>query len=230
MARRFSREFSTYQDWLKSQGSNSGYVRRIARTHARYPSATLGQLRRHPRSGQVPLGRVAQAPPSRVPLAYLRPKEQLARRKALEVVSEARRGKGSLSKLARARGIASRTVRRASGAFRKREGRWVVTKTDRVERWLKSYEGGYRTEVLVDDSRTASLLSRYSNAVGRYLETGDPSGLADFEGKTYRDTTGAVHTFETNPDAIRAAIERSESDFGAYATIYVEQGEVDEPD
>jgi hypothetical protein len=230
MARRFSREFATYQDWSKSRGSNSGYSRRIARGHARYPSASLGQLRRHPRSGQTPLGGVSPVPPSRVPLAYLRPREQLARRRALEVVSEARRGKGSLSKLARARGIAPKTVRRASGAFRKRGGRWVVTKTDRVERWLKSYEGGYRTEVLVNDSRTASLLSRYSNAVGRYLETGDPSGLAEFDGKSYRDVNGTVHTFETNPDAIRAAIERSESDFGAYATIYVEPGEVDEPD
>jgi hypothetical protein len=228
MARPFSREFATYQDWSKSQGSSSGYTRRIARSHARYPSATLGQLRRHPISGQRPLGRVSRAPPSRVPLAYLRPKEQLTRRRSLGVVSEARRGKGSLSKLARARGIAPKTVRRASGAFRKRGGRWVVTKTDRVERWLKSHEGGYRTEVLVNDSRTASLLSRYSNAVGRYLETGDPSGLAEFDGKTYRDATGSVHSFETDPDAIRAAIERSESDFGAYATIYVEPGEVDE--
>jgi hypothetical protein len=226
--RRFSREFATFSDWSRSQGSSSAYTRRIARSHARYPSASLGQLRRHPRSGQVPLGRVSRAPPSKVPLAYLRPKEQLTRRRALEVVSEARRGKGSLSKLARARGIAPKTVRRASGAFRRRGGRWVVTGTDRVERWLKSYEGGYRTEVLVNDSRTASLLSRYSNAVGRYLESGDPSGLAEFEGKTYRDASGTVHSFETNPDAIRAAIERSESDFGAYATIYVEPGEVDE--
>jgi len=163
-------------------------------------------------------------------LAYLRPKEQLVRRRALEVVSEARRGKGSLSKLARARGIAPKTVRRASGAFRKQGGRWVVTKSDRVERWLKTYEGGHRAEVLVNDSRTASLLSRYSNAVGRYLETGDPSGLAEFEQRTYKDANGAVHAFETNPDAIRAAVEQSESDFGAYATIYVEPGEVEEGD
>src|SRR5580658_2195623 len=162
MPRRFSREFATFQEWSKSHGSSSGYSRRIARTHARYPSATLGQLRRHPRRGQLPLGRMARAPPSRVPLPFLRPREQLARRRALEVVSETRRGKGSLSMLARARGIAPKTVRRASGAFRKKGGRWVVTRTDRVERWLKSYEGGYRTEVLVNDSRTASLLSRYS--------------------------------------------------------------------
>jgi hypothetical protein len=230
MPRRFSREFATYQDWSRSQGSSSGYSRRIARGHARYPSAGLGQLRRHPKSGQTPLGKVRRAPPARVPLAFLGPKEQLTRRRALDVVSEARRGKGSLSKLSRARGIAPKTVRRASGAFRKQGGRWVVTKTDRVQRWLKSYEGGYRTEVLVNDSRTASLLSRYANAVGRYRETGDPSGLSDFEGKTYKDALGNVHSFETDPAALRDAFERSESDFGAFATIYVEPGEVEEGD
>jgi transposase-like protein len=230
MARRFSREFATFQDWSKSQGSSSPYSRRIARTHARYPSATLAQLRRHPKRGQPPLGKVARAPPSRVSLAYLSPREQLARRSALEVVSESRRGKGSLSKLARARGIAPKTVRRASGAFRKRGGRWVPTGSDRVERWLKSYENRSRVEVLVRDSRTASLLSRYSTAVGHYLETGDPSGLAAFEGKAYRDANGTVHSFETDPVAIRAAIERSESDFGAFADLYAEPEQVEEGD
>jgi hypothetical protein len=230
MARRFSRSYSTFEEWSKAQISRPPYAARIERAHARYPTANLGQLRRHPGRGSTPLSGVPRAPPSRVHLAYLTPKERLARRRALEVVSEARLGKGSLSKLARGKGIAPKTVRRASGAFRKKGGRWVVTRTDRVERWLKSYEGGYRTEVLVNDSRSASLLSRYSNAVGRYLETGDPSGLAGFEGKTYKDANGTVHSLEANPDAIRAAIERSESDFGAFADLYSDPGEVEEVD
>jgi hypothetical protein len=169
-----------------------------------------------------------RAPPSRVPLAFLSRKEQLTRRRALEVVSEARRGKGSLTRLARARGIAPKTVRGATGAFRKRGSRWVPTRTDRVQRWLKTYEGGQRTEVLVKDSRIASRLSRYSNAVGHYLETGDPSGLVEFEGVSYIDAFGKTHTFETDPAVIRAAVERSESDFGAFADLYSEPEEVDE--
>jgi hypothetical protein len=222
MARRFSREFATYQDWSKSQGSSSGYSRRVARGHARYPTATLGQLRRHPKIGQTRLGKVTRAPQSKVPLAHLSLREQLTRRRALDVLSAARRGKGSLSKLARARGIAPKTVRGASGAFRKRSGRWVPTRSDRVERYLKTYENGVRTEVLVSDSRTASLLSGYSNAVGKFIETGDTSALRAFEGKTYRDASGAVHSLETDPQAIRAAIERSESDFGSFADLYAE--------
>ncbi len=228
MPRSFSRKYPTFEEWTSGQPKRSPYTTRIARTHARYPTATLSQLRRHPRAEQKPLSEVPRAPPSRVPLAYLTPKEWSARRRALEVVSEARRGKGSLTRLAEARGIAPKTVRRASGAFRKRGGRWVPTRRDRVERWLKSYEHGYRIEVSVRDSRTASLLSRYSNAVGRYLETGDPSGLAKFEGKTYVDAGGKTHFFETDPAAIRAAVERSESDFGAFADLYSEPEEVDE--
>ena len=42
---------------------------------------------------------------------------------------------------------------------------------------------------------TASLLSRYANAVGLYRETGNPAGLVEFEGRTYRDANGTVHSF-----------------------------------
>jgi hypothetical protein len=227
MARRFSSKFRTFEDWLAAQPSGGSYVARIVRTHARYPSARLGQLRRHPPRGLRPISEVARAPAYRLPVAQLSRRELLTRRRALEVVSEARRGKGSLSKFARARGMSPKTVRRAAGAFQKKGGRWVATRTDRVERWLKSYEGGHRIEVLVRESRTATLLSRYANAVGRYRETGDPSGLVEFEGKSYRDVTGKVHTFETDPAALRDAFERSESDFGAFVDLYYDTGEVD---
>jgi len=228
MPRPFSRGYPTFEAWMATRTSRGPYTARIARTHARYPTATLRQLRRHPGARQEPLSRVPRAPPWRIPLAYLNPRERLVRRRALEVTSEARRGKGSLSKLARARGMAPTTVRRASGAFRKKGSRWVATRTDRVELWLKSYEGGQRIEVLIRDSRTATLLSRYANAVGRYRETGDPSGLKPFVRKTYRDVTGKSRTFETDPAALREAFERSESDFGAFVDLYYEPGEVEE--
>jgi hypothetical protein len=228
MARRFSRAYSTFEEWSSVQPRNTPYATRIARTHARYPSATLSQLRRHPRSTQSPLSAVPRAPPSRVPYAQLTARERSTRQRALEVVSESRRGKGSLSMLARGRGLAPKTVRRASGAFRKRGGRWVATRSDHVQRYLLTYGHGSRTSVLVTDSHTASLLSRYANAVGRYLEAGDPSGLGEFRGKTYVDAHGKVHTFETDPVAIRATAERSEADFGAFADLYAEPETADD--
>lgn len=228
MPRRFSRTYATFEEWSAAQPTRAPYASRIARAHALHPTAKLSQLRRHPGTGRSALSKVARVPVYRIPVAQLSGSEQLTRRRALEIVSEVRRGKGSLSKLARGRGIAPKTVRRATGAFRKKGGRWVATRTDRVERWLKTYEEGFRTEVLVRDSRTATLLSTYANAVGRYIETGDASELKEFEGESYRDAAGKAHSFETDPDAIRAAIERSESDFGAFVDLYVETGEVDE--
>jgi len=143
----------------------------------------------------------------------------------LEVLSEARQRRGSLWKLSATLRISPKTVRRATGAFRKADGRWVATRSDRIERWLKTYERGARTEVLVSDSRTASLLSRYAHAVSVYLETGDSRALAKFKGRRFRDARGKVHRFETRPEAIRAAVERSESDFGAFADLYAEPHE-----
>lgn len=159
---------------------------------------------------------------------FLSRRERETRIRALEVLSEARRGEGSLSRLSRERGISPRTVRRATGAFGKREGRWLATRSDRIQRRLKTYEQGRRTEVLVADSRTASLVSEYVHAVQVYLETGDARPLAEFEGLTYRDAYDQVHTFETRPEAIRAAAERAESDFGAFTDLYAEPEEVDE--
>jgi hypothetical protein len=228
VARRFSREHRTFPDWATAQPSHSAYTARIFRGHARYPSATLDQLRRHPGARTPPLSRVPRAPTHAIPHAYLRGGERAQRQRALQLLSEARRGRGSLSKLARARGMAPKTVRRATGAFRKEGGRWVATRQDRVERWLKSYEGGSQTQVLVRGSRIASRLSRYANAVRRFLETGDPRGLAEFEAKTYRDAYRVAHTFETDPAALRAIIERSESDFGAFADLYAEPETADD--
>ncbi len=139
-----------------------------------------------------------------------------------------RRGEGSLSKLARKAGISPKTVRRASGAFQKRGSRWVATRSDRIQRYLQTYEHGARRSFLVGDSKTATLLSRYANAVRHYFETGDASRLKEFEGRTYVDVAGKFHTFETDPRKLRAALERSEADFGAFGDLYAEPEEADE--
>ena len=225
MPRRFSRAYPSFEAWKSAQPARSKYVLGIERRHARYPSATLSQLRRHPRASQSPLSAVRRAPSYRVPLAHLSQRERARRERSLRVLSEVRRGKGSLTKLARAEHVSPRTVRTATGAFRKRGGRWVPTRQDRIQRWMKSYENGRRVEVLIDDSRTATLLSKYAHAVGEFLVTRDPEVFRPFRGVTYPDAFGAEHTFETDGGAILAAVERSESDFGAFADLYAEPEE-----
>ena len=227
MPRSFSRAYPTFEEWKSAQPSRTSYVLGIERRHARYPSATLSQLRRHPRASQPPLSAVRRAPSYRVPFAHLTQRERARRQSALKVLSESRRGKGSLTKLSRAERISPRTVRKATGAFRKKGSRWAPTRGDRIERWMKSYENGRRVEVLIDSSRTAALLSEYARAVGEYLLTRDPEVFRPFRGVTYRDAIGTEHTFETDGGAILAAVERSESDFGAFADLYAEPEEAD---
>ena len=229
MPRRFSKTYRTFDEWLSTHTTSSPYTRRIARARVRHPRATLSELRRHPTPDQLPLSRIAQPPPHRIPWASLSVREMETRIRALEVLAGVRRGEGSLARLSGERGISPRTVRRATGAFRKKEGRWVATRSDRIERRLKSYERGQRTEVLVAGSWTASLLSEFAQAVKVYLENGDARQLAEFEGVTYRDAYRRAHNFETRPEAIRAAVERSESDFGAFTDLYAEPEGVDEP-
>src|SRR5437667_7762441 len=196
MARRFSRTYRTFAEWLSARFVSSPYVQRIVRGQARYPTATLSQLRRHQPADQAPLSGIRQVSPHRIPWEFLSFREREIRIRALEVLSEVRRGEGSLSRLSRDRRTSPRTVRRATGAFRKKGGRWVATRSDRIQRRLKTYERGARAEVLIANSRTASLLSEYAHAVQVYLETGDAGSLAEFEGVTYRDASGLVHTFE----------------------------------
>lgn len=124
--------------------------------------------------------------------------------------------------------MAPKTVRRASGAFRKRSGRWVASRSDRVQRYLQTYEHGVRRSVLVSDSRTATLLSRYANAVRRYLDTADPSRLSEFERRLFVDAYGTAHTLETDPAKLRAAVERSEADFGVFGDLYAEPEEAED--
>ena len=228
MPRRFSRTHPTFEDWRFAQPSRSKYVASIERRHDRYPSATLSQLRRHPRAEQSPLSRLRRAPPARLPLSALSTRERLQRQRALSVLSEVRRGEGSLTARSRAHGMSRASVRRATGAFRKQGGRWVPTRRDSIQRWLKSYENGRRVEVLIDDSRTATLLSKYVHAVNEYLLTRDPEAFRSFRGVTYRDAFGSEHSFETDGAAILAAVERSESDFGSFADLYAEPEEAAE--
>lgn len=227
MPRRFSRAYPTFEAWKTAQPSRTNYVLGIERRHARYPSAALSQLRRHPRASQRPLSEVRRAPSYRLPLAHLTQRERDQRERSLKVLSEVRRGNGSLTKLSRAERTSPSTVRKATGAFRKRGSRWTPTHRDRIQRWMKSYEDGRRVEVLSEDSRTATLLSKYANAVKEYLVTRDPEVFRPFRGLTYRDAFGVEHTFETDGGAILAAVERSESDIGAFADLYAEPEEAD---
>jgi hypothetical protein len=89
--------------------------------------------------------------------------------------------------------------RLAKPALRKlSNGRWAVKKSDRLLRVLPlpSHEGLIDTAVA--DSRQATVIGKYWNAVDLYLRTGDASSIQDFQGIEIVDPDGKRHPLMTD--------------------------------
>ena len=106
----------------------------------------------------------------------------MARERALEVLSLARRSGQSLSKLSREHGVSVKTVLRATQGFEKVKGRWKANKTDKISRIMAINENGKELFIEVTDSRYATLIGKYHSAVKEYLNTGNTDVLAEFDG------------------------------------------------
>ncbi len=144
---------------------------------------------------------------SKIPLykrrwVSLSPKQKLLREKSLSVLSEARRSKQSLSRLAKKYDIARKTVLNNTNAFRKRRRRWTAKQFDKIPRAMKINKNGREVSIQINDSRTAALIGRYHNAVKKFLNTGDKKTLKKFGKKKIRDIDGNLHALETNPNSL----------------------------
>ena len=142
--------------------------------------------------------------------ANLSPRQKLLREKSLSVLSEARRSKQSLSKLAKKHDVSPKTVLNNTNAFKKRQRRWNAKRFDKIPRVMKINENGKESSIQINDSRTAALIGRYHNAVKKFLSTGDKKTLRKFRKKKIRDIDGNLHSLETNPDSIIEINERIE--------------------
>jgi len=72
----------------------------------------------------------------------LSPKQKLLREKSLSVLSEARKSKQSLSKLAERHDVSPKTVLNNTNAFRKKQRRWNAKRFDKIPRVMKINENG----------------------------------------------------------------------------------------
>ena len=207
---RFSKRYRGFEDWLSTQDRHTGYIKRIARLPSLYPRASLDQLRGHAKAEAKRLSRGTPKPVSARSWNMLSPREQLARERALEVLSHARRSGQSLSKLSREYKISAKAVLKATNSFKKAKGRWKAKKIDHISRIMVINESGKELFIEVTDSRYATLISKYHSAVKEYLNTGNIDVLAEFEGKRVKDGSGKWHTLETNPPAIREINARRE--------------------
>ncbi|AKB85832.1 hypothetical protein MCMEM_1779 [Methanococcoides methylutens MM1] len=115
--------------------------------------------------------------------------------RALLTISAMRKG-ASLTKAAKEQGITSKQAAAHLGKYvHKKKGRWIATHTDKIERGRWFYSDGERISVIINDSRDASLISKYLNAVRWALKSGDESILQSFKGVKVTDVDGGMHCF-----------------------------------
>lgn len=128
-------------------------------------------------------------------------REQYARERALSVIALMRREKISLRIASQREGTSPKTVRKYAAPALKRTGTrgiYQATKFDRLQRDVNFLTPeGYR-QVTVRDSRIASTIALYMNAVRNYLNDRRPSDLSKFVGKSF-EVKGERFTFITDP-------------------------------
>jgi len=114
------------------------------------------------------------------------------------VISRIRDGV-SLQKASKEFGIApSVIVKLGRPALRKKKGRYVATKTDRLLRVVTTLGAKGKKVIATRDSRQASLVGGHWAAVQKYLQTGDDADLLKFKNKRAIDASGNRHRFLTN--------------------------------
>jgi hypothetical protein len=113
-------------------------------------------------------------------------------RVAEHVIQKMRSEGISLTRASREYGIdRKRVIELGGSALRKQKnGRYKPRSFDRMLRVLVIPYAGGPKEVAVRDSRTASKLAEYSNAVDKFANEEGPSGLSEFRKLRLKDAEG----------------------------------------
>jgi hypothetical protein len=130
----------------------------------------------------------------------LSPKSELARNRALRVVSLMRTEGKPLAVAMREAETTKRTVDRyvASALIKEPSGLYRAKAFDRLARHLNFLTPDGPIALSIRGSRTASKVAEYSAAVDHYLKTGDSIRLDEFRGKSVR-AGKQVFPFITDP-------------------------------
>jgi hypothetical protein len=108
------------------------------------------------------------------------------------VIQKMRKEKISVTQAAKEFGLDRKKVIQLSGsALRKRKnGRYEAKHFDRLLRVLVIPSADGQKEVAIRDSRTASKIAGYSDAIHRFLQTGNDSKLSLFRRLRIKDAAG----------------------------------------
>jgi hypothetical protein len=110
----------------------------------------------------------------------------------------------SLQQAAREFGVPPKDVVRLGGSALRRSlsGRYVARARDNLLRVMNLPGRRGLREIALDDSREASVVGKYWDAVGLYLQTGDASGLREFRRKSVWDANGRRFELLTDLDEL----------------------------
>jgi DNA-binding CsgD family transcriptional regulator len=204
----FSKQYSTFQDWINNFKGSESYKDRITREHSKFPDASLSQLRGHPKEKQKLVSKLKVKPVYKRSWYDLTQRELSLREKSLDVLSKVRNSQ-SLYESSKEIGINPETVVKHTNAFKKVNGKWIAKSQDRISRVMSIYENGKKEWIEIKDSRTASRIGRYNSAVKEFLRTGNKNVLKPFK-KPFKDANGKLHYFETNPEKLYQIAESQE--------------------
>jgi hypothetical protein len=126
------------------------------------------------------------------------PKDQEIWDSVAHVISRRRDGV-SLRKASKEFGLAASTVvELGRPALRKKNGKYVATKTDSLIRIVTILTAKGKKEIATRDSRQASLIGSHWAAVQKYLQTGDDSAFLKFKKTRVLDASGKRHRLLTD--------------------------------
>lgn len=126
------------------------------------------------------------------------------RNRVSRAIAEMRGHGHSLHEAAREHGVSPDTMVRLSGtALRKlSNGRYVARASDSLFRTIVLPTRRGLREAVLSDSRSASIVGKYWNAVHAYLATGDDSALHDFRPRYVADADSNRVELLTNLDEL----------------------------
>jgi lambda repressor-like predicted transcriptional regulator len=121
-------------------------------------------------------------------------------KRVLRTIAKMRTDGLSLTKAAKEAGVSPKKVTSWGGrALRKgKNGRYMVAKRDSLLRVVQVPTSHGSREIALRNSRHASTLGQYWDAVHKYLRTGDTAGIEKFRGKRIKDANGNQVQLITN--------------------------------
>jgi len=198
----FSKDYRTFNQWLKAASRTTRYAKQIIRDHVRFPTLSLKELK-HLNIGDKDLSGIEWDSLSSV--------EKRDRNLAFEVLRSMRKGE-RFKNAVDAVGIKRETAIKHLGKYlTKSRGYWRVPSSDSIQAAMAFYDRdeGYIT-IVTRNFKDRSKIGKYLSAVNKAVKTGDDSELRKFRNMVIVDAQGNPHHFETDLDSLYGIEEAQE--------------------